>query len=204
MMTMTMTAALAVKKLLRLSPVLPLCLLACGPTSSGDPGSTAGNADSEGWVDTGPPSLPPDRPGGDGDGDDEDEDEDEEAGTEVLWSLWGDWTDNQLGMELEGEVFVDENGQEVCILLFQGTLNGSLDDCTACEQAWEITLGAPEQELNEGGACERLVEDDVEGLVLRIGFAGEILYRDEGDGWDEVGEVFVEEGEIWLEWDAGE
>ncbi|MCH9679965.1 MAG: hypothetical protein K0V04_00915 [Deltaproteobacteria bacterium] len=163
-----------------------------------EPGPSA-TFDSEGWIDVNVSGPPSDRPGGEG-GDDDDDDDDDESGR--FWEFFGQYADGQLS-ELEGEFFAEDGDREVCILVFGATVRGTADDCPSCTAAWEIQLGTPQAEIDLDGGCRTHGPPQIEGLILRLGIADDVLMRDRGDGWEPAGEVLFEGDEIVLGWEAG-
>ncbi|MEM6996243.1 MAG: hypothetical protein AAF721_37395 [Myxococcota bacterium] len=177
------------------------------PAACGDAPAPAASFDSEGWIDTSPAGPPGPRPGaGDGDGDDDDDDDDDDdegdGGVEAFWGLFGRYDAGALS-ELEGEFFAEDGERELCLLFFAATVRGTADGCTECTAAWDIELGAPEAEIDMDGACAAHGPAQIEGVVLRMGITdGGVLLQDDGEGWQSIGEVVFEEGEIVLEWEA--
>lgn len=160
--------------------------------------------DTEGWIDTSPPSTPSDRPGGGG-GEDEDEDDDDEDSDETgaFWAIYGDFADGQWGEEVIGEYFAIEAGREVCLIEFEVSVRGPVEGCSDCSAAWELEAGEAFEEINEGGACQS-GPPPIPGLVFRLGMAEpETAMMDDGSGWRPIGEAFQEEGELVLEWEDG-
>ena len=183
--------------------VLALGLSACGPEDQTVPPASF---ETEGWIDTAPPSEPGPRPGQAGGEEDEgDEDDEDDEGGEESGRYWGVFmpADGPDG-GAEGEFFAEENGVEVCLLVFDLAASEPSLPCEACSSAWSLTASNPSTEIDEDGACERLLPEPLEGLVLHLGIDGNnVLYRDSGEGWGEIGEAGFEEGEMWLEWEDG-
>lgn len=190
---------------------LPLTLLlALATLSACGEDAPLASFDTEGWIDTMPPSQPPPNPNhaeGGGDEDDEDEegeDEGEEEGEEdpgAFWAIWGAYADGMLS-ETAGEMFAFDGSNE-CVFFYEVTIVSTLDDCSECTAAWEFELGATEVEVDQNGACSNYGIDSVAGTRIKLGFAGEVLMRDAGEGWAELGEAIVEEGELFMEWPDG-
>lgn len=198
-----MTIMTSMTTMTTVRPLLAGALSLVLSSACGNAPPTTATFDSEGWIDTSPPGPPGGRPGvGGGEGDEEGDDDEGDDDGGAFWGLWGPYADGQLS-ELEGEYFVEDRGQEVCLLFFTTTIRGPAQDCSECTAGWEIELHAPEEEINVGTACQTHAPAQIEGLVLRLGIAADDrLMRDAGDGWREIGEAFVEDGELVLEWEG--
>lgn len=179
-----------------------LLLAACGPE---DESVQPAAFDTEGWIDTSPPGPPGPRPGQSADEEGEDEDEEDEEGEEGEGAYWGIFAvaDGATVEDASGEFYAFEGDEEVCLLLFEATASEPASSCADCSQAWTFTAAAPEVEIDVDGACERRAPANIEGMSFNLGYAGDTLYRDDGDGWRASGEFGVEGNELWMEWAAG-
>ena len=190
-----------------LTVMLGLGLGACGGEEA------IANFDTEGWIDTMPPSQPPPKPFEEAGGDEEDEEGEEEEGEEegeedpgawlAAWGLYenGEWSDPA------GELFATDGAGGTCIALFDVTILATLDDCSECVGAWEIEFGGAEIEEDEGGMCAAAGVDSITGMTVRLGHtANDVLMIDDGSGWAPVedGEASTEEGELFMEWAKAE
>lgn len=175
-------------------------LIGCGPDDDTAP---AAAFDSEGWIDTSPPSPPGPRPGVESDEEGEGDDEDEDEGEGAYWGIFA-VAEGSAVEEASGEFFATEAGEEVCLLLFEAVASEPETPCADCSQAWTFTARAPEVEIDVDGACERLAPADLEGTRFQVGYAGDTLFRNDGDGWRASGSFAVEGEELWMEWDAHE
>ncbi|MEM7156799.1 MAG: hypothetical protein AAF799_28375 [Myxococcota bacterium] len=187
-------------KISMMFPTLLACTALVGCT---EPGSTpAASFEGEGWIDTSPPGPPSPKPPIAG-GEDEDDDEGE-GGVEAFWTIYGTYA-NGTYSEVGGEFFAEDALQELCGLSFPVTVVETLDSCSECTAAWTFEFGEAEREIDNAGGCNTYGPSQVAGLRFSLGITSDnLLLRDRGDGWEEFGESFVEEGELILEWFEGE
>lgn len=124
------------------------------------------------------------------------EEEEEEEGEEdfIGWYVWGTVTP---GVSLEGavEYIRVTMGEEQCFIEGSIAMATPLDDCEACEWAFELTLGA-----GEGEACPEAMLDPagLAGMSFAVGYAGEESYQRVDGAWIVVGEGFTEGSEFEL------
>lgn len=177
-------------------------LAACSGVPEGD-----ANFETEGWIDTAPPGPPSEKPdpyGGE-DGEDEGEDEGDEDGEEEAGAVFVIYAGYENGMLLDpqGEFYASDGEQVTCEAFFPVEAGEALDGCQECDQAHTFTFGEPELDIDVDGACAGFGIPDLGGTMANLGWDGnEGLFREVDGLWEQVGEAFVEDGEIILEWPA--
>ncbi len=114
----------------------------------------------------------------------------------------------RVGGRYEGDGGIDmrrvPGDEELCAAFWQLEQVRALGDCAECVEAYEFLRLDVEYEIDEGGACAQYGPPflgDAEGSTLRLGWDDEdILYLDNGSGWEIVGEVFREGPYLAMEW----
>ena len=166
-----------------LAPLSLVLLAACGDKAGSDTGA---------WWETDDGGS--DDSGSDDDDDHEDDDddyedeEDEDDFEEDERLFWG---------ELDGDgglvgYFEVADGEVACDMEAEIETIASVSSCSACDEAYELTLGGLEVFEDEGGACAASGYDSLAGATLGVGFSGESLYLDLGDGFSQVEDGYVE------------
>ena len=148
------------------------------------------------------------------DTDEYDEDDDFDTGAfegeefeelEKFWWVEARQADSQLSDAVQGFFFLDpaQTPMDRCDVTYEITNVSAVTDCSACTAAWEFTRGQAEVEADNGG-CAELGALGLEGTTFKVGFSGETMYRHDGTDWVAGGEVFAEDGEIFMEQWIGE
>ena len=186
--------------------VLLWALTAC---SDSDAGPTA-SFDTEGWIDTGPGQQPqpPGTGGGEWGEDEGDEEGEEEGGDEGVeedaneCGIFVAWDGSNIGDERFGECYVASAGQVQCAVTFSVELLGDASGCAECAHAWRFRFGDPEIEEETDGGCQSSGALAVAGTEVALGIpdGGGALYRELDGAWQAVGESWIEEGELGMEW----
>ena len=170
-------------------------LLACGSDSP-----PSAEFESEGWIDTAPPGPPSARPtAADDEGAEGDDEGDEVAG---YWGIFGAYEDGMLS-DVEGEFFVagPQDEEELCLVLFPIAAVSPASGCDQCANAWDFEVGQPVEEINIDGACQTYGPSQIAGLVLKRGLTSDqVLLGNDGQGWRPIGEAWLEDGGVSLEW----
>lgn len=84
--------------------------------------------------------------------------------------------------EPQGEVIVFTGGVDHCILVWNATSTPT-DACTECEGAFSLTIGDVEAEAEEDCSLVGTDSKMLPGTTLGVGWSGEELYVDFGDGF---------------------
>lgn len=123
----------------------------------------------------------------------EDTGEEEEEEEDYAKVLWGDYEADEgwTGFWL----YDPGQGGELCDMEYEIVAYEETTLCKGCEEAWLIERGELEVWVNEGGACDDEGWTDLEGTRFGIGYEGETMWADLGEGWVEV----EAEGEVWDE-----
>lgn len=190
---------------MKTSIMFPMVVAALALAGCAEPGSTVPPAsfEGEGWIDTSPPGPPSPKPGLEGD-EEGDDDGEGEGGLEAFWTIYGEYNNGAYDVG-GGEFFAEDALNELCGLTFEVTVVQTLDTCSECTAAWQFEFGASEREIDNMGGCDAYGPTQVEGTRISLGItADSLLLRDQGQGWEEFGESFVEDGELILEWFEGE
>ena len=83
----------------------------------------------------------------------------------------------------------DDTDTDHCILVWEFTAATPSTDCTECEFAFELTLGAVEVDFElSDGACDDWAELAVEGQVMTVGYGASGVYQRQDTTWAAVGE----------------
>lgn len=170
-------------------------------------GSSAGaTADSTPWnIDTEDPPATT----GVGTGAPETEGEEESEGEEEDFVGWFGFGAAVPGVSYaaQGEVVVFIDGSDDCILIWSA--DGTPDaNCEACEGAFSLTIQGVKVESDEDCSPAGIDADTLPGSVVGVGWNGEALYVDFGDGWmlaeGGYAEYVEERGEFFWELPLGE
>ena len=123
--------------------------------------------------------------GADGDADGDDEDADFEPGA----VFWGEVAieDGVLAWGALGFAMADEDGELICELEYAVTALDAAAGCEACDFAYTLTYGALDFSEGDTAACEARGWTGLEGTQVKMGGAGETLFRQDGDAWREAG-----------------
>ncbi|MEM6293900.1 MAG: hypothetical protein AAGA54_21670 [Myxococcota bacterium] len=193
-----------------------------GTTSGGTDGQATTWASSWGTTgDTTPWNIdtedPPDTPttatptgggdeDGDVDGDEETEGFDSEGGKDeenfVGWFGFGAAVPGESYAAM-GEVVVFVDGADQCILIWSAQSSEPDEGCAECEFAYRITIGEVEAEVEEDCSLAGTDAQSLPGTIVGLGWNGEELYTDFGDGYslaeDGFGEYDPKRGQFFWE-----
>ena len=168
---------------------LMLTLLALSLGACASPG--------EGWWNVTTDVIP--SPDG-GAGDDEDGADDDGPGSEAFVWGEGDLSDGLFSGEGGYSVinWTGEDGFESCAILWQWSTVRTLEDCSDCSVAFELSASGLVIAFEEDDGCAD-APSPLEGSSWRIGVNGEELMLDRGDGWQEAGYAEREEDFLYFE-----
>ena len=152
-----------------------------------------GNDDTAWWL------LPDLGDGDDDDGDDDDDDDDDEADFTPGAVFWGEafLTDDGIDGGAIGFYLATDDDGLVCEVEYVLAGATAATDCSECSFAYALQVG--ELDFSEGDetACAGRGWTDLAGATVKAGGAGERLYTDLGDGWQEAGASELD-GEDWF------
>ncbi len=156
-------------------------VVGCAPPSDDEPADT--------WVDT---DVPPTSDSG---GAIDDDDDGRSSGGGGSGEVYGVWLFE--GTVVPGTSFTgsgelaayDDTDTDHCILVWEFTAATPSTECTECEFAFELTLGAVEIdfELAEG-ACDDWAPLAVDGQTMALGYAASTVYQRTDATWGAAGE----------------
>lgn len=172
---------------MRLTVILPICLVACTGLSLNKDGTpVATDTDAGDWWTAGDTTDGTASTDGTSDieGDDDDDDTGfEDEGPFLGLGYWASGTLDGNTFAGEGELFGGSASGE-CVLIFQISTVGPATGCTSCTTQLELKFEDMESEATEG--CAELGVDPatVEGSTFKAGFTGgETFWYDLGSGW---------------------
>lgn len=152
------------------------------------PGCASPSDDDDGWVDTDVAPTSDEGPATDDDG------EDGSSGGSGGAEVYGVWLFQ--GTVVPGTSFTgsgefaayDDTDTDHCILVWEFA-SATPTECSECDFAFELTLGAVDVELElADGECDDWAELAVEGQVIALGYAAGSVYQRNADNWSAVGE----------------
>jgi hypothetical protein len=103
----------------------------------------------------------------------------------------------------EMELIHQQDGVAICVLNYTVENDQWRDDCTQCEDAFDVVVTASQMLTNLDEACD-LFQSDWLDTHPALGFGTDTLFSDDGSGWQNSTETWYADGRTHFEWDLND